>query len=147
MTAATLTRPQAQVTAREMWASGAWGKTEITRYLNDRGVKVHRITVSRWVDDHAAAAKRAEDDRRVARRSMTRSGRLGRTDARPEFKLRRIRALDAAGLTATAIAKVMTVDFGDELSAQQVREALRLGRYPFMRMAEAARLRTLARAA
>ena len=134
-----LTRPQALRLARELYESG-FSKAEITEVLLKRGFSVHRVTVSRWVDPVAAAAKRRGDRARIGQRALASTGRLGRPDALPEFKFRRMQALHDAGLPLTTIATLMRLDFGDVIGRDSVRDALAKGRYPNMNAVRGGRM-------
>lgn len=129
-----LTRTQAMVTARRMWnaGEGSWTIGEIRAYLTRRGQTVSWATVRAWVDPAYAEERRARD--RVAQRQRYRQ----RHGVRPEALkvitevelLERMRQLKGAELSDAAIAKVMRLDYGQELTKLQVFYALRNGRYP-----------------
>jgi len=110
------------------------------RELRDAGWQVRRIrdllarefdghapsvnTVWCWVEPDAAlrqaAAKRRLDRRdRAATASFSFPGRRS-----PVWKLGRMHALRAAGLSCVKIAAVMALDFGDDLDPREVRRAL-----------------------
>lgn len=131
MSAPPLTRPQSVILARELWDSGAWSKTEIASYLQERGCTAHKTTIAAWADPARAARKARQDARTVALRAARYGSRpMGRPTAHPAYKLARMSALSACGMSPTAIAKVMRFDFGDVLGTHQIRDALAKGRYP-----------------
>jgi len=120
------------VRAREHVRAG-WSIAETTRLLErEFGVTVDPRSVRRWTSDrYRRALERAERERR-RRRSMEAGARpMGPSHATEEFKLARMRKLRELGLSASDIAALMGHDFGDGLSAWQVRRALETGRYPF----------------
>lgn len=129
-TAMTMSRTQAIETARRMYA-GEWKIAQIVRYLADRGHPVRWHTVKRWVDQDFY--DRDVERRRITERARWRLMHPGSqwrviTDA---DKLERLRALrDDADLSLSAIARVIRLDFGDELSRDQIEHALTVGRYP-----------------
>jgi hypothetical protein len=108
--------------ARTMYGTGdAWTPTEIVRYLAEQGVVVDRVTVLRWVDPGFAERRRREQ-RDAAKR------RRARVAAVPV--LDRMRELRSAGLSFSGIAIVVLLDWGIDLSADQVRYYMRTGREP-----------------
>lgn len=123
--------PMSVVTeARRLHAAG-WNDVQIVNLLAREGVTVTKATVGRWVKPKREQTWRAECERFGAVRAAERGGKpLGRRDARPEYKLARMQALRELGVSFNSIAKVMGFDFGDELTEDQVRHALDLGRYP-----------------
>lgn len=116
--------------ARELSAAG-WKDVDIVRLLHqENGITVSKATVGRWVRESRAASHQAAVDRWASIKASRRTGKLGAPHARPESKLVRMRVLREAGLSHEAVAKVMRVDFGDELTRAQVENALKVGRYP-----------------
>lgn len=81
-------------------------------------------TVNEWVNPKLLKQRRAEDRVRHRHHRQADFSYPGRRS--PEWKVGRMRALDAAGLSCAAIAKVMAVDFPDDpsLTDHQVRYAL-----------------------
>lgn len=90
------------------------------------------MTLWTWTHPKKAAKTAArENDRQRARRAATAS--LAWPGVRgPEWKVARMRALSDAGLTPTAIASVMRLDFPKDppLFARHVRAALRTNTPP-----------------
>lgn len=109
---------------------GEWSPDEIARLFSQRGVLVSARSVRRWTDPAVERADRLSDLRQSRAKAAARSGRLGRSDATPEFRLARMRALRGLGMSCGSIATVMNFDFGSGLSEHQVRWALETGRYP-----------------
>lgn len=99
-----MTRPEAMKIARAM--QGAWSAPEIARYLAEQGVKVSDRTAWRWAND--AIGTSDDNSLRVARRRNARV-------------FARITALRDRGVSYTAIAAVLSIDFECEVSAEQVR--------------------------
>lgn len=116
-------------TAREMHDAG-WGDAEIQRYFAARGIDVSLTAIGRWCNPAQAARQLANQKRWNAILASRRSVSIGPKHARPEFKFARLCALRAAGLSVTAAAAVMRLDFGDDLTPGQVRHAEMVGRYP-----------------
>jgi hypothetical protein len=108
--------------ARTMYGDGdAWSPTEIVRYLAEQGVIVDRVTVLRWVDPGFAERRRREQRDAAKRR---------RARVAPTLVLDRMRELRSAGLSFSGIAVVVRLDWGVDLSGDQVRYYLRTGREP-----------------
>lgn len=85
------------------------------------------MTVLRWTNEKWDEREKARArERRAAQASVRASFAL----TSPEFKLARMRAIHDRGVSCQAIAAVMALDFGDDLTAGQVRHALAVGRYP-----------------
>lgn len=126
-----LTRPEAIETARRMYAAG-WTVAEIQRYVTRRGVKASWHAVKGWVDDDYAQRRRARE--RDRQRDLWRI----KNGARPvaykvitnHDKLIRLCELREAGLSPAAVATVIRLDFGDELTKNQVSYAHRVGEWP-----------------
>ena len=125
-----MTRPEAIATARRMRAAG-WSLQSIRTYLTGRGVVVKtNETILRWTDEqYAERIRRIKRDRERARWRARNPGFAQRHFDEQE-KLRRLFDLSGAGLKPPAIAKVVRLDLGDQLTATQVRRALETGRYP-----------------
>ena len=114
---------------RQMYADGeGWGKREIQRYLAERGIMVSYNTLLRWLDD--SFAERVRESNRAIEARRRQEGRVKRSQESSTPLLDRMRQLQAASLSANAIATVLGVDEGVELSPHQVRYALRVGKEP-----------------
>jgi hypothetical protein len=114
--------------AREMYGDGdAWTPTQIQRYLAGQGLHdLHVETVRDWVIPGVA------EDRRRRQNEATRRRRRGeKAKARTQTPaLDRMRQLRAAGASCGAIAVVMNLDWGLDLTDDRVRYWLRVGREP-----------------
>jgi hypothetical protein len=134
--------------AQRLHAAG-WSVYGIAKLLRRRGTSVDETTIAEWVDPALAERRRREQALRYRIRNARKTGgRLGAGPPRsPEFRLERIRSLDKAGVSAEAIAKVMTFDFPNEpITGHMVRHALRAGEPPRVyRDAVARRKKPLAR--
>ena len=139
-----MTRPQAILTAREMWDNGdGWSIPEIKRYLADRGQTATVTTIKMWVDDAYCQERRAalrERHRLWARGkrgsvsfkvldadALKRMGDLLNAPAAPAFEatpkmLLALRVED--GLTYSAISKVAKRFLGLDMTPQQARYRL-----------------------
>jgi hypothetical protein len=85
--------------------------------------------VRAWIDDGYAAKRRRDTAARKAR-SRQNGRSLGHPQAHPLSRMRRIQALQEIGLSYVDIAAVMRLDFGDELTDEQVRYALQNNTVP-----------------
>jgi hypothetical protein len=106
-----------------------WTLRDIVAVFRRRGVSVHESTVLYWTSEEASERRRAHDRRRMAAVNAQRAS--FRWPGRPRTEawlLGRMRVLEGAGLSAAAIAKVVSIDHGIVVSAHQVRYALRSGR-------------------
>ena len=126
-------------TARRM-SAGGWTAQEIRDYFLRHGIRPapHWTTIKVWTDEAYAerhAEKRAAHNRS---RSAAKTGRLGRPDHTPEFKLSRLRALRETGMSTATVAQLMRFDYGDPISEGQVEYALEVGRYPTRKPRKAA---------
>lgn len=113
--------------ARELREAG-WAIPRIRDILEkEHAVRPSKDTITRWLDP-AVAERRAQ----AAREKRAESATFGWSGwhPSPSWKLGRMRALRDAGVSYAAVAKVMSVDFGDELTEEEVRAALKLGRPP-----------------
>lgn len=117
----------------ELRAAG-WDLGEIQDRLElERGVRPSRETLAIWTNPTRAASKAASVKRVNRRRWNARiTGRMPSTaNLTSDFRLIRARALREAGLSANAVARVMTFDFpGSPVTEQQVRYACDVGRWP-----------------
>jgi hypothetical protein len=97
--------------ARDLAAAG-WNATDIARRIPKEfpGIAPAATTVRRWIDPDYAERQRVREQ--VGGPKMRRWGWRRRLD--------RVRALRDAGLTHRAVAAVMGLDFGLDLSEQQV---------------------------
>ena len=93
---------------------------------------VSKATVARWVRAESARRWHQDMDRHAGDRAAERgSAPMGPREARPEFKLSRMRALrEEAGMKDAQIARLMAFDFGDVMSHDTVARALAEGKYP-----------------
>lgn len=107
--------------ARTMYGDGeGWTPTEIMRYLHEQGIDVSMQTVRRWVIPGEDERRKAEAAARRARKRRNANGPL----------LERMRELRGAGLTFTAVAKVIDLDYGVTITTEQCRYCLHHGRDP-----------------
>lgn len=96
-------------TVRRMYDNGnGWGKTAIREELARHGIDVSYSTISRWVSESFAERCREDNRRRMAGR---RPSFRWPTRHNPTWKLGRMRALRATGLSSYDIARVMNFDF------------------------------------
>ncbi|HEU4722006.1 MAG TPA: hypothetical protein VFS59_11640 [Gemmatimonadaceae bacterium] len=119
------------VRAQELRDAG-WATTRIGALLaREFGCPAPSVnTIWCWVQpgarDRQTAAQRAQQRRdRAAAASFSFPGRRS-----PQWKLGRLRALRGQGLSLAAIAGVMRLDFGDELSTAAIREAVEQDKLP-----------------
>lgn len=112
-------------------ASG-WSYSTIPAVLDREGLgRPSPFTVRLWVDPVRREKSAAASRRRNAARSAARSEFRFPAGRSVEWRLGRMRVLRAAGLSYTAITKVMNVDFPDApLSVEQVEGAIRDDRMP-----------------
>lgn len=120
--------------AREHREAG-WSLRRICDFIErEVGRRPSPSTVQAWVNPRAHQRKIQADQERHRAFSALGSaagGRLGSPRHTPEFKFARMLALrDLDGMSCQAIASAMHYDFGDELTADQVRWALSQGRIP-----------------
>lgn len=120
--------PEAMRLAEQMYdrGRGGWTIQGILEYLERRDVKRSWQTVRRWADPVYAEHRRSENRRKERTRWGQRTdGRLGRHDHTPEFKLARMLALhNEAGLSVSAIARLMSFDYGVEFTRHMVERAI-----------------------
>jgi len=132
-----LSRAQAKATARRMFldSDGAWNITQIQRYLERRGVKVSWSTVRRWADPQweEIERKRAREAQRARWRRLHGVKPHAYRSIDPAAKLQRLFELRRVGLSAEDAARVLRLDFGDEITRFQVMNAEKTGRYPTQR--------------
>jgi hypothetical protein len=110
-----------------------WTLRGIVQVLASRGIHVHESTVLYWTSETASERRRQHDRERMAQLNAARA--TFRWPGRPKTEawlLGRMRVLERAGLSMTAIAKVVSIDHGLELSEHQVRYALSINRLPSM---------------
>lgn len=116
--------------AREL-ARGGWSAYAIAQILQRRGTRVSEGTVRTWVDPRHAERRRLAQRQRM---NQSRARGLGapwmHVDATPEYKAARLRALADAGVGPAHIARVLTLDFGAEVTENMVRNALASGSVP-----------------
>lgn len=108
---------------------GGWSLRGIQQLLKEEtGFAPTDHTILYWTDPDF---RRRDLARRRRRRSpRTVPGRLGSPLASEDQKLERMQALRQHNLSFRSIAEVMALDFGDQISEEQVRYALTNGRYP-----------------
>lgn len=119
--------------ARRLYGDGdAWSPYQIAELFKRRGTPVNRRTIARWVDPDAAHRQRAADAAAAAERRAERSdGRV--VCLRPPtgaWKWKRAQSLRRAGAPVGAIATVMEFDFGDGVTADELRHAFDGNRPP-----------------
>lgn len=111
---------------------------QVAEILARRGTKVTPSTIAYWSSPTALAQRRRYDREQKAiknaRRAEFRWPGRPRTEA---WLLGRMRVLDQAGLSAAAVAKVMSVDHDVALTEDQVRYALQTGSDAALRRAAA----------
>lgn len=81
-------------------------------------------TVRRWTDPEYAERHRVQQSDSAYRRRQA-SPAFGRRHFRLETRIRRMADLRSAGLAYTDVAKVMQLDFGVELTPEQVAYSLK----------------------
>lgn len=115
-----------QVEAIRLREEGEWSVAEIARIMRRRGFDVSEGAVRMWVDPEHAERQRDRDRQYRRRQRAARSeGRLRGNHSTPEMRAARVRALRVAGLSHSAIVKVMTLDFPEHpLTVDQVRYQL-----------------------
>lgn len=125
MTTMTPQRAALMADAKRMYAAG-WKPYTIWQLYRRRGHAVSANTVKEWCRPELAAKRReAQRRRKNAKAAELTDGRMPTAWLSPEWRLARMRALDRAGLSARAIARVMSFDFPDSpLTEHQVRNAL-----------------------
>lgn len=115
-----------------------WTLRGIVQVFARRGIKVHESTVLYWTSEAAAERKRRHDQQRKAQVNAARATYRWPGRARTEaWLLGRMRVLEGAGLSMAAIAKIVSIDHGLELSEHQVRYALSINRLPALERAAA----------
>ena len=126
-----LSRTEAIATARRMHDAG-WAINTIRRYLADRGQNVSWVYVKCWVDDEYRERYRAKERRRQRQEYRRRHGvrPAALKVITPVEKFDRLRELREAGLSQSDTAKVLRLDFGDDVTEHMVRYAEQSGRYP-----------------
>ena len=128
---------------------GGWSLNEIRRYLAEHGVvpTPSVSTIQCWTDP-AQERKQREHKRLRERKERAQASTFAWPGERSdEWKLARMRRLSGAGLSTTAIAKVMAIDFpGTVLSEHQVWYMLKTGKVT-RAIEEPTSLRELPRAA
>jgi hypothetical protein len=110
-----------------------WTLRAIVQVLARRGIHVHESTILYWTSETASERRRQHDRERMAQVNAARAS--FRWPGRPKTEawlLGRMRVLERAGLSMAAIAKVVSIDHGLELSEHQVRYALSINRLPSM---------------
>jgi len=124
-----MTRTEAIWTARRM-REGGWTIPQIRDYLAARGQSRNRETIRRWSDPELMQRARDEAAARHRHKRAARAMRLTRPSQAysPEFRFVRLLALREAGLSCPATAQVLRLDFGEPITAEQVRYAERVGR-------------------
>lgn len=115
-----------------------WTLSGIVQVLARRGIHVHESTILYWTSEAASERRRQHDRDRMARINAARAS--FRWPGRPKTEvwlLARMRVLERAGLSMAAIAKVVSIDHGLELTEHQVRYALSIDRLPALERATA----------
>lgn len=111
--------------ARELHEAG-WSVGRVVRLLKrELDIEVSEITVRRWVDpDFADQMRRWGRQHTRRQRHHTATFRFPgvRTSAWKHARMRALR--DDAGLSAAAISRLMTFDFGEPISERTVRRVL-----------------------
>lgn len=125
-----MTRPEAMAAARKMYGTGhnGWTYASIRAYLASRGVNVGWATVKRWANPAVAEKDRRETASRQRKIYRDRHGITTPRVLDEDGLLRRMRALEGAGLPATQIANVVRLDHGLPISRYSVDLSLREGR-------------------
>lgn len=113
--------------ARKLYGDGdAWTPSQIRDYLAEQGIRVHRNTVALWVvpglDEHH---RRQNND--SYRRRRAGQPRLKRSETP---LLDRMLEMRAAGLSFTAVANMMRLDYGLDMTTDTARYYVRAGREP-----------------
>lgn len=119
--------------ARRLAELGGWSAYKIAKILTGRGIPVSESTVRRWIDERASELDRGRGRARMRRQRVAERAGKGcwfRPDATVEYRMARLASLAATGVSVAAVAKVMTVDFGDPLTEKEVRQVLATGRPP-----------------
>lgn len=107
--------------ARTMYGDGeGWTPTEIMRYLREQGTDVSMQTIRRWVIPGEDEKCKAEAAARRERKRRNASGPL----------LARMQQLHKAGLSFTAIAVLVDLDYGVKITSEQARYCVRHNRDP-----------------
>lgn len=110
-----------------------WNIREIGELLDrEYGRRPSETTIRCWVNPKIKARQDAQSNaRRVRKRNERNGGRLlipalTRTHNRlsDEYKTNRMRALRALGLPVATVAKVVSFDFGEEITPYKVSKAL-----------------------
>jgi len=118
--------------ARKLYEAG-WSLKR-TAELVARGLGVPEpsiSTVHSWVKDGALDERRRQQRRRQRQTTLSRAKYTVPGHPRsPEWKFGRMRYLHAHGIDAATIAVLMACDFDDDLSEDEVREAIELNRLP-----------------
>jgi transposase len=112
-----------------------WTYERIAELLNrefNPPQKVSKSTVYRWTGEGRAEAHRERERQRKLRQSVAKSGgRLGASHHTPEYRLERMVALhNVARLPLSAIARLMTFDYGEPISRRSVERAVTERRLP-----------------
>ena len=118
--------------ARELH-EGGWSYPDIHRILAKDGVIVHRNTIRIWCNDKLRQKHRENDLQVKLRKNAERNGGrfLDADRLSMEFRMARMSALRAEGLSPAAIATVLNFDgLGGGLTRFEVEDALRRGRPP-----------------
>ena len=126
-----ITVGEAMRRAEAMYAGGkgGWSIQGIQHYLARQGVERSWQTVKRWADPKFAERRRVETRQRERTRWGQRTdGKLGRRDHSPEFRVARIRALHSeAGLSVSALVRLMRFDYDPLLTRHEVERAVLFG--------------------
>lgn len=104
--------------ARRLYESGL-SLTQVQLALARQGYRPARSTVTYWCDPEAYEAHNLRNKRRLYPHGRTRTRTLPW-----QVKQRRMMALREAGLSFTAICKVMALDFGLSIDHEQVRRII-----------------------
>jgi hypothetical protein len=135
-----LTLPEAMRLAERMYdrGRGGWSIQGIQQYLARRGIERSWRTVKRWADPEFAE----QDRRRLRQLGRTKwgqrtDGRVGRQDHSPDFRVARMVALHhEAQLPLSAIARIMSFDYGVAITRTMAERAIVDGRVPPPYLAE-----------
>lgn len=105
--------------ARRLYQDGGYTVPEVIEKLAERGVTPARSTVIGWCRPEVRDAHNLKQKRRLYP-----SGRRKQRQLSWWAKARRARDLRDVGISYSAIAKVLALDFSLDLTAEQVRYAL-----------------------
>lgn len=110
--------PKVMRYARELWERGRSIEEIRQRVAPYAGATPSWAAVRRWVDDDYAEAIRLKNRLRMRKGTQ-------HCETASEVVAKRVMALRQAGLSFTSIAAVLRLDFGIEVTSEQVRWAVR----------------------